>query len=205
MSSETSTKTAPGPADAGLQARHLFILLSMVGATVAVMLVGHGQPLGLIVLSLTVVAVGLVGVAIHSALAGFLGVGKAAPEPRSARQTEGLEREKALVLRSIKELEFDRAMGKVSDADFAELSGRLRTRALALMQELELAKPAERSARRAERRGPEAAPARPASPAVERAQPAAAPADADAFCSQCGAAVSSEARFCKRCGARVNV
>ena len=34
-----------------------------------------------------------------------------------------LEREKALVLRSIKELEFDHAMGKVSDADFAEIGG----------------------------------------------------------------------------------
>ena len=37
-----------------------------------------------------------------------------------------LEREKMLVLRSIKELEFDRAMGKVSAKDFDEMAGRLR-------------------------------------------------------------------------------
>ena len=41
-----------------------------------------------------------------------------------------LEREKALVLRSIKELEFDRAMGKVSPKDFDEMAGRLRARAI---------------------------------------------------------------------------
>ncbi len=37
-----------------------------------------------------------------------------------------LEREKALVLRSLKELEFDFAMGKMAQADFDEMSGRLR-------------------------------------------------------------------------------
>ena len=45
------------------------------------------------------------------------------------RTRAALEREKTLVLRSIKELEFDRAMGKVSEKDFAEMSARLRARA----------------------------------------------------------------------------
>ncbi len=48
-----------------------------------------------------------------------------------------LERDKALVLRSIKELEFDRAMGKVSEKDFTEMSGRLRARATRLMRQLD--------------------------------------------------------------------
>ena len=48
-----------------------------------------------------------------------------------------LEREKALVLRSLKELEFDRAMGKVSQDDFDEMAARLRARALALMKQLD--------------------------------------------------------------------
>jgi hypothetical protein len=39
-----------------------------------------------------------------------------------------------LALRSIKELEFDRAMGRVSDDDFKEKSGRLRTRAARLFR-----------------------------------------------------------------------
>ena len=57
------------------------------------------------------------------------------PLPPAARDV--LEREKALVLRSIKELEFDKAMGKVSDADYAAIMARLRTRALVLMRDLE--------------------------------------------------------------------
>ena len=45
--------------------------------------------------------------------------------------------EKALALRTIKELEFDRAMGKMSEPDFVEMSARLRSRALRVMKQLE--------------------------------------------------------------------
>ncbi len=48
-----------------------------------------------------------------------------------------LAREKGLVLRALKDLEFDRSMGKVSQADFDEMSARLRTRALVLMKQLD--------------------------------------------------------------------
>ena len=37
-----------------------------------------------------------------------------------------------LLLRSIKELEFDRAMGKIGEADFNELSSRMRAKACLL-------------------------------------------------------------------------
>ena len=53
------------------------------------------------------------------------------------RTRAALEREKALTLRSIKELEFDRAMGKVSDVDFAEMAARLRSKAAGLIQRLD--------------------------------------------------------------------
>ena len=53
------------------------------------------------------------------------------------RTRVALEREKTLVLRSIKELEFDFAMGKIAKADFDEMSGRLRARALGLMRQLD--------------------------------------------------------------------
>ena len=53
------------------------------------------------------------------------------------RTRVALEREKLLTLRSIKELEFDRAMGKLSDADWQEMSGRLRARAAGLMKQLD--------------------------------------------------------------------
>ena len=54
---------------------------------------------------------------------------RASSAPRRAAAL--LEREKALALRTIKELEFDRAMGKVSEADFDEMAARLRARACA--------------------------------------------------------------------------
>ena len=53
------------------------------------------------------------------------------------RTRVALEREKMLALRSIKELEFDRAMGKLSDSDWHEMSGRLRARASRLMRQLD--------------------------------------------------------------------
>src|SRR5206468_10103485 len=55
-----------------------------------------------------------------------------APATRAA-----IEGDKMLALRSIKELEFDRAMGKLSDADWQEMSGRLRARAGRLMRQLD--------------------------------------------------------------------
>ena len=53
------------------------------------------------------------------------------------RTRVALEREKLLTLRSIKELEFDRAMGRLSDEDWTEMSGRLRARAARLMRQLD--------------------------------------------------------------------
>src|SRR5205823_7628875 len=53
------------------------------------------------------------------------------------RTRVALEREKLLALRSIKELEFDRAMGKLSEADWQEMSTRLRARATRLIRQLD--------------------------------------------------------------------
>jgi hypothetical protein len=55
----------------------------------------------------------------------------------AGRTRAALEREKTLVLRSIKELEFDRAMGKVADKDFQEMGARLRARAARLIRQLD--------------------------------------------------------------------
>ena len=53
------------------------------------------------------------------------------------RTRTALEREKMLTLRAIKELEFDRAMKKLSDEDFREMGGKLRARATRLMRQLD--------------------------------------------------------------------
>jgi hypothetical protein len=95
------------------------------------------------------------------------------------RTRAALEREKALALRSIKELEFDRAMGKVSDKDFTEMSGRLRARAARIIRQLD----AGGSYRdRIEK---------------EIAKRIGAVANA---CPSCGVSNDADARFCKKCG-----
>jgi hypothetical protein len=201
MSSETSTERRRDGADAGLQPRHVFLLLSMIGATAAVMVVGRGHPLALVVLSLTVVAAGLVGVALQGALAGFFGAGEATEEPRGARATDALIREKALVLRSIKELEFDRAMGKIAEADFTNISTRLRARALSLMQELDRAAVPKSKVTAT---SPPSRTDAPAPQAVVVPQEATAPVPTPAaFCGECGTRAEPGQRFCKACGVKL--
>ncbi len=53
------------------------------------------------------------------------------------RTRAALEVEKNNTLRTIKELEFDRAMGKMSEEDFREMSVRLRARAARLIKQLD--------------------------------------------------------------------
>ena len=172
MSSGSSTDRGATRRDSSFQPWHFYILLSLAGATGAVIVSRNTHPAALIMLSASIVAAGLVGAALHSAIAGFLG-GGSVEKVASGRAREFLEQEKALVLRSIKELEFDRAMRKVSDQDFAEIGGRLRARALELMQALD---------------GP-----------VEKAP---APAKRTT-CASCDAPIDSDARFCKHCGAKL--
>jgi zinc-ribbon domain len=180
MSSETSTESRRPAQDAGFQAWHFFLLLSMIGATAAVMLSRQTHPAALVLLSVAVVATGLVGIALHRALAGFVGGQTDLDEPVAEGAREQLLREKAFALRSIKELEFDHAMGKVSDKDYQEIGARLRARAPALMEAIEGAE-------------------QPAAPA--RAAKAAKP--ASRACPACGTPNDPDAKFCKQCGGKL--
>src|SRR5687767_15050102 len=130
MSSETSTD--------GFHAAHFFVLLSLLAATVAVVLARPSAPENLILISLTIGAAGAAGYGMYLMLAPLVAARlRPGREVLSDRMRQDLEREKALTLRSIKELEFDRAMGKLSDQDFEEMSGRLRARALGIMKQLD--------------------------------------------------------------------
>jgi hypothetical protein len=112
---------------------------------------------------------------------------------------EHLEREKRLVLRSIKELEFDHEMGKVSNEDFAEIGARLREHALQILKDLE-----RDEAARTERR-PAASTGQPTQPVVVAPPPPAAPAATAAVvtCASCQGENDVDARFCKHCGAKL--
>jgi hypothetical protein len=145
MSSATSTDAAkatsaagPPPAAAADSAQpwHFFVVASLAAATLAVVVSARTAPEHLVMLSITVFAAGASALAVYHVIAPLVA-------ERKRRRTVGaatraaLLAEKALALRTIKELEFDRAMGKVSEADFIEMAGRLRARALRVLQQLE--------------------------------------------------------------------
>ena len=133
MSSETSTNGADQ-----LQPWQFFTLAGLAGATAVVFVAKETSAAGVILLSLTVMAAALAGLAAWRMLAPLGGVRiEKMTTVLGGRTQAALEREKTLVLRAIKDLEFDRAMGKVSDKDFADVSARLRARAAGLLRQLD--------------------------------------------------------------------
>jgi hypothetical protein len=131
MSSATSTKES-------FTVGHLFVLLALMAATVAVVMSRPATPESLILISLTIGAAGFAAVCFYRMLAPLVAPhADLEEEPLSDRLRADLEREKMLTLRSIKELEFDRAMGKLSQQDFDQMAGRLRARAMGVMKQLD--------------------------------------------------------------------
>jgi len=188
MSSATSTKES-------FSVGHLFVLLALMAATVAVVMSRPATPESLILISLTIGAAGFAAVCFYRVLAPLV-----APhtdleqEPLSEPLRADLEREKALTLRSIKELEFDRAMGKLSQRDFDQMAGRLRARAIGIMKQLDAGATNYRAQVEkdlAARLGSKAG-------SQNRALKVAA-APAPVACA-CGTSNDHDARFCKSCG-----
>jgi hypothetical protein len=116
-----------------------------------------------------------------------------------------------VALRALKEIEFDRATGKLSDADYNELKAKYTAEALAALK-------AEQGAPSAVRRAPEVIPSvprtahsarcpvhgsRPEPDAVFCSECGRRLGSAPAYCSRCGSALESDSRYCNRCGARV--
>lgn len=133
MNSATSTDGTPT-----FRPWHFFVILTLLAATVAVLTAKRTTPEHLILLSVVCFAAGGATLAVYRTLLPLAGRDHLLRgETLSHRARAEMEREKQLVLRSIKELEFDRAMGKLAEADFTEVSARLRARALRLMQQLD--------------------------------------------------------------------
>ncbi len=189
MSSETSTEPE------SLQPWQLFTLAGLLGATIVVFLSrGQSSPAAVILLSLTIFTAAALGLAAWRTLAPISGDDEPSAAPViGGRPRAALEREKALALRSIKELEFDRAMRKVSDKDYNEMSARLRTRAAGLIRQLDAGEnyrdTIERElAKRLAQSGPKIPPQPPAHPPSKA-------------CGACGQPNEADAKFCKHCGA----
>ena len=174
MSSGTSTESQP------FEPWQYFTLAGLIGATIVVFLAKGQTAAAIILLSLTVFAAAAVGLAALRTFAPLSGARTTDATPaRAGRSRAALEREKALALRAIKELEFDRAMGKVSEKDFTEMSGRLRARAARLMRQLDAGGGyRQRIEQEIERR-------------VGRATN---------VCRSCQSTNDPDARFCKKCG-----
>jgi hypothetical protein len=189
--------TEPGASES-FRPWHFFMLASLMTATVAVMLSRQSTPEHLVLISLTIIAAGLAAAGFYRMLAPLAAPDMAMfSEPLSERARGALQREKMLVLRSIKELEFDRSMGKLSERDFDEMGARLRTRALALMKQLDEGAGSYRELIERELRA-RIGGAKASAPA------ATAPvADVAATCAACGASNDQDAAFCKRCGGKL--
>jgi hypothetical protein len=159
-----------------------FFLIAALSVAIVAFLLLRGQPLAALALvALTLVGAGLAAAAVYRTVAPLALEDAVEPVLLAGRTRAALERDKALTLRAIKELEFDQAMGKVSSDDFVEMRDRLRARAVRLMAQLDGA-------------------------ALYRAQiekdllEIATQSVASPQCEGCGTRNDVDARFCKSCG-----
>jgi hypothetical protein len=138
------------------------------------------------------------------------------PEPEAPEETR-----RGVALLALKEIEFDRATGKLSDRDYELLKSRYAAEAVAALDaETESARPAIPAdpeeliaARRKGQRAPRTA-GSPAAHACLRCGPRPEPdarfcsrcglsLEAAGFCAQCGAPLAAGSRFCGTCGNRI--
>jgi len=178
---------------------HFFVLISLIAASAAVVLAQQNSPENLLLISLTIGAAGAAGFALYRVL-----VPLTAPEieplaqPLSERLRADLEREKMLALRAIKELEFDRAMGKVSEQDCEDMASRLRVRAMGIIRQLDDGRTSYRAVIERELQARLAPQTQTPQPQTRQPQTT----QTTQICS-CGTANDIDAAFCKRCGTRL--
>lgn len=200
MSSATSTKGAPSralpppaaaDADQGLRPWQFFVLAALACATAITWMARAQGFTAVLLLTIVMGTIGLAALAAFRALAPLVSPEEDRTPMVGERTRMALEREKALTLRAIKELEFDRAMRKLSDEDFQEMSGRLRARASRLMRQLDAGVGYRERIEKdlAKRLGEHG----------DAAGHAAAP----SVCVGCSTTNDHDARFCKSCGAKL--
>jgi hypothetical protein len=113
-----------------------------------------------------------------------------------------------VALRALKEIEFDRATGKLSDTDYEQLKAKYTQEALAALREEQGAGSREQPAKSAPR---SLLPApscpehglRPERDAQFCSECGRRLGSAPGYCARCGTALESDARYCNACGARV--
>src|SRR5271163_3006739 len=149
-----------------------------------------------------------------------LGIGLVGARARSAAelQAERCQHDCALAVQGLRELEFDREMGKLSDADYDSMHKTLEDRALTAMAAGEKLRiendkavsakkptpitPLTEALRRLETvsRRVETAPPRPPQPTLPSQRQPAPPSRKRSFCPECGTRSATDAKFCAQCG-----
>jgi hypothetical protein len=115
-----------------------------------------------------------------------------------------------VALRALKEIEFDRATGKLSDTDYEQLKAKYTAEALAALRgepTSDIAHRAPEARAHAPRithdaRCPEHGP-RPEQDALFCSECGRRLGTAQGYCARCGTTLETDARYCNRCGARV--
>ena len=187
MSSETSTESRPkADAPQSLQPWQFFVLTALGCATALTFLVRSQGPTAVVLASILMATIAVVALGVLRTVRPLVTPNDDKTAIIGQRTRAALEQEKGLALRAIKELEFDRAMGKLSDDDFREMSGRLRARAARLIRQLENGGGYRAQIERdlAKRLG-----------AVDKL--------AAGTCSKCSTVNDRDAKFCKGCGERL--
>jgi hypothetical protein len=181
----------PDRANESLEPWQFFVLAGLVCATAGTVALRGQSVTSVILLSVLMGTVCLIGIAALRAVRPLVSPEEDRTAMVGQRTRAALEREKLMTLRAIKELEFDKAMGKLSEADWQEMSGRLRARAAGLIRQLDAGAGYRDQIER------------------DLAKRLAAPPDTkDAgavgnFCTQCGTKNEGDARFCKSCGQKL--
>ena len=110
-----------------------------------------------------------------------------------------------VALRALKEIEFDRATGKLSDTDYEQLKAKYTQEALTAMRGEPRLTPGARpgiTKARAAASCPEHG-ARPEKDAAFCSECGRRLGTAPGYCARCGSTLEDDARYCNRCGARV--
>jgi cytochrome c-type biogenesis protein CcmI len=174
-----------------------------------------------------IIAAALIVAGVALFVAAPLGIGLVGTRAKSSSelQAERHEHERALAVQGLRELEFDREMGKLSGADYESMHKALEDRALTAMAAAESIRA--QSAGAASSKKPPLAPAaqpprRPPSPrrtdtvptlvlhtepprapqTVPQQQPpqSSSPSRKFSFCPQCGTRAATDSKFCAQCG-----
>jgi cytochrome c-type biogenesis protein CcmI len=159
-----------------------------------------------------IVAAALIVAGVALFVAAPLGIGLTRARAKSAGelQVERHEHERGLAVQGLRELEFDREMGKLSDADYESMHSMLENRALAAMTEVERIRAEAASKKQASVVALADAPRRPAPtprsidtiPTLVVNNEAARTSSPRKirFCPECGTRSATDSNFCAECG-----